>query len=316
MDRQSEVVPISLPNIQTCVLPTPMDGFDQEQLGIDDAPINVNAPDPIEPVPEVPMRRSVRQRRPAISDDFVVYLGESDYDVGPVVDPVTYAGAVSNPQSSMLVDAMTDEIRSITHHGVWELVDLPIGCKPIGCKWVFKNKKDSKGQVERFKARLVVKGFTQREGIDYNDTFSPVSSKDSFRIVMALVAYYDLELHQMDVKTAFLNGGLNEEIYMMQPEGFKEEGKEHMVCKLRKSIYGLKQASRQWYLKFDEIVTSLGFVENKIDQCIYLKVSGRKFIFLVLYVDDILLASSDLSLLHETKMLLSKSFDMKDLGEA
>ena len=103
---------------------------------------------------------------------------------------------------------------------------------------------------------------------------------------------------------------------MVQPEGFKEEGKEHMVCKLRKSIYGLKQASRQWYLKFDEIVTSLGFVENKIDQCIYLKVSGRKFIFLVLYVDDILLASSDLSLLHETKILLSKSFDMKDLGEA
>ena len=107
---------------------------------------------------------------------------------------------------------MTDEIQSMAHNGVWDLVDLPVGCKPIGCKWVFKTKKDSKEWVERFKVRLVAKGFTQKEGIDYNETFSPVSSKDSFRIIMALVAHYDLELHQMDVKTAFLNGGLDEEI--------------------------------------------------------------------------------------------------------
>ena len=133
---------------------------------------------------------------------------------------------------------------------------------------------------------------------------------------MALVAHFDLELHQMDVKTAFLNGDLSEEVYMVQPEGFEEKGKENLVCRLKKSIYGLKQASRQWYLKFDEVVTSLGFIENKVDQCIYLKVSGSKFMFLVLYVDDILLASSDLKLLNETKLLLSKTFDMKDLGEA
>ena len=133
---------------------------------------------------------------------------------------------------------------------------------------------------------------------------------------MALVAHFDLELHQMDVKTAFLNGDHSEEFYMVQPEGFEEKGKEILVYRLKKSIYGLKQASRQWYLKFDEVVTSLGFIENKVDQCIYLKVSGSKFIFLVLYVDDILLASSDLNLLNETKLLLSKTFDMKDLGEA
>src|SRR5262249_50588519 len=142
------------------------------------------------------------------------------------------------------------------------------------------------------------------------------SSKDSFRVIMALVAHYDLELHQMDVKTAFLNGDLSEEIFMAQPKGFIETGKEHLVCRLNKSIYGLKQTSRQWYLKFDEIVTSLDFVENKVDHCIYLKISGSKFIFLVLYIDDILLASNDMGLLHETKQLLSKTFDMKDLGEA
>ena len=133
---------------------------------------------------------------------------------------------------------------------------------------------------------------------------------------MALVAHFDMELHQMDVKTAFLNGDLNEEVYMMQPEGFEANDSGTLVCRLKKYIYGLKQASRQWYLKFHSVVASYGFVENKVDQCIYCKVSGRKFIFLILYVDDILLASSDLGLLHETKRMLSKNFDMKDLGEA
>ena len=162
----------------------------------------------------------------------------------------------------------------------------------------------------------MAKGFTQKESIDYKDTFSPVSKKDSLRIIMALVAHFDLELHQMDVKTAFLNGNLDEDIYMEQPEGFTKKENEHLVCKLKKSIYGLKQASRQWYIKFNNTITSFGFKENIIDQCIYLKVSGSKFIFLILYVDDILLASSDLGLLGETKEYLSKNFHMVDMGEA
>lgn len=179
-----------------------------------------------------------------------------------------------------------------------------------------RKKIDSKGNIERFKERLDAKGFTQREGIDYVETFSPVSSKDAFRVIMALVAHYNLELHQMDVRTAFLNGELNEDVYMIQPEGFKEDVSKHLVCKLKRSIYGLKQASRQWYLKFDDVISSFGFVENKVDRCIYLKVSGSKYIFLILYVDDILLASNCLGLLHDTKQLLSRHFDMKDLGEA
>lgn len=133
---------------------------------------------------------------------------------------------------------------------------------------------------------------------------------------MALVAHYDLELHQMDVKTVFLNGDLEEEVYMDQPKGFSIEGKGHMVCKLKKSIYGLKQASRQWYIKFNDTITSFGFQENTVDRCIYQKISGSKFIILVLYVDDILLAANDLGILHETKDFLSKNFDMKNMGEA
>nr|CAN81384.1 hypothetical protein VITISV_000819 [Vitis vinifera] len=119
---------------------------------------------------------------------------------------------------------MKDEMKSMKDNGVWDLVELPKDVKPIGCKWIFKTKRDSKGNIVRYKARLVAKGFTQKEDIDYKETFSPVSSKDSFRIIMALVAHYDLELHQMDVKTAFLNGNIDETIYMVQPENFESNG--------------------------------------------------------------------------------------------
>ena len=162
-------------------------------------------------------------------------------------------------------------MNSMASNRVWDLVELPDGIKAIGCKWVFKTKKDSLGNIERHKARLVAKGFTQREGIDYTETFSPISKKDSFRIIMALVAHFDFDLHQMDVKTAFLNGNLEEEVYMKQPEGFSSSEGE-----LKKSIYGLKQASHQWYLKFHEVITSFGFEENIMDQCIYQKVSGSR----------------------------------------
>ena len=125
----------------------------------------------------------------------------------------------------------------------------------------------------------MAKGFTQREGIDYQEMFSPISKKNSLRIILALVTHYDLELHQMDVKIAFLNGSLEKDVYMDQPKGFSIKGKEQLACKLKKSIYGLKQASRQWYLKFNNTITSFGFKENTVDQCIYLKVNGSKFIF-------------------------------------
>ena len=133
---------------------------------------------------------------------------------------------------------------------------------------------------------------------------------------MALIAQYDLELQQMDVKTTFLKGDLDEEVYMDQPDGFSIEGNNHMVCKLKKSIYGLKQASTQWYLKFNDTIISYCFHENIVDWCIYRKISGSKFIFLVLYVGDILLAASDLGILYETKDFLSKKFEMRDMGEA
>ena len=133
---------------------------------------------------------------------------------------------------------------------------------------------------------------------------------------MALVAHYDLELHQMDMKTTFLNGDIEETMYMVQPENFESKESKHLVYKLKKSIYSLKQASRQWNQKFDKVIIFFSFKENTIDQCIYQKINGSKFIFLVLYVDDILLASNDIGLLHETKRFLSNNFEMKDIGNA
>ena len=133
---------------------------------------------------------------------------------------------------------------------------------------------------------------------------------------MALVAHFDLELHQMDVKTTFLNGDIDEIIYMVQPENFESRDPKNMVCKLTRSIYGLKQASHQWYHKFHQVIISFGFEINAVDNCVYHKFSGSKHIFLVLYVDDILLATNDIGMLHETKRFLSKNFEMKDLGDA
>ena len=131
-------------------------------------------------------------------------------------------------------------MKSMEDNDVWNLIELPKGSTPIGCKWIFKFKRDSNGNVERYKAHLVAKGFTQKEGIDYKETFSPVSTKDSFRIIMALVVHFDLELYQMDVKTVFLNGNIDKTIYMVQPENFVSGDPKSMVCKLKKSIYGLK----------------------------------------------------------------------------
>jgi hypothetical protein len=184
-----------------------------------------------------PPRRSQRARRAAISDDYEVYVSEKIQIEG---DPTSFEEAMRSAYSSKWLEAMEDEIRSMSINKVWDLEEIPKEAKTIGCKWVYKMKCDSKENIERFKARLMAKRFTQREDIDYTETFSPVSCKDSLRIIMALVTHYDLELYQMDVKTAFLNEDLLDNVYMAQPKGFAVKGKEHMGCHLRKSIYGLK----------------------------------------------------------------------------
>ena len=231
-------------------------------------------------------------------------------------DPSTYHDAMDDFDKDKWQDAINQEMESMYSNSVWELVDPPEDVRPIGCKWIFKRKRGIDGKVETFKARLVAKGYTQKEGVDYEETFSPVAMLKSIRILLSIAACLNYEIWQMDVKTAFLNGYLEESIYMMQPEGFVAKGQEQKVCKLLRSIYGLKQASRSWNLRFDETIKTYGFEQNVDEPCVYKYIKEKKVVFLVLYVDDILLIGNDAEILSNVKKWLAEQFQMKDLGEA
>nr|GEY10045.1 retrotransposon protein, putative, Ty1-copia subclass [Tanacetum cinerariifolium] len=199
---------------------------------------------------------------------------------------------------------------------VWILVELPPNGKTVGSKWLFKKKTDKDGNVHTYKARLVAKGYTQTPEIDYEETFSLVADIRAIRILIAIAAYNDYEIWQMDVKIAFLNGYLNEEVYMEQPEGFVNPKYPNRVCKLKHSIYGLKQASRQWNKRFDNEIKKFGFTQNRNEPYVYLKASGSNITFLILYVDDILIMGNNIPMLQSVKTYLGRCFAMKDLGEA
>ncbi|RVW33033.1 Retrovirus-related Pol polyprotein from transposon TNT 1-94 [Vitis vinifera] len=190
--------------------------------------------------------------------------------------------------------------------------------KPVDCKWLFKIKDGiSEDEPPKYKSRLVAKGFSQKEGIDYNEVFSPVVKHKSIRVLLAMVSVFNLELDQLDVKTAFLHGNLEEEIYMRQPEGFVDSEKSDHVCFLKKSLYGLKQSPRQWYKRFDAFMVSHEFMRNQYDSCVYFKtLPDGSFIYLLLYVDDMLIAAKNRAEINKLKQLLSSEFEMKDLGAA
>ncbi|KAK1645139.1 hypothetical protein QYE76_062944 [Lolium multiflorum] len=231
-------------------------------------------------------------------------------------DPATYEEAMMSPDSNKWQEAMKSEMGSMYDNKVWTLVDLPDSRKAVENKWIFKRKTDADGNITVYKARLVAKGFRQIQGVDYDETFSPVAKLKSVRILLAIAAFFDYEIWQMDVKTAFLNGDIEEELYMVQPKGFVDPKNVDKVCKLQRSIYGLKQASRSWNRRFDKVIKDFGFIQCHGEACIYKKVSGSSVAFLILYVDDILLIGNDIELLSSVKGYLNNSFSMKDLGEA
>jgi transposase InsO family protein len=267
--------------------------------------------------PEV--RRSTRERRPpAWHSEYVTESNIAYCLLTEDGEPSTFHEAIKSTDVSMWMTAMQEEIEALHKNNTWDLVPLPQGRKAIGNKWVYKIKRDGNNQVERYRARLVVKGYAQKEGIDFNEIFSPVVRLTTIRVVLAMCAIFDLHLEQLDVKTAFLHGELEEEIYMLQPEGFAETGKENLVCRLNKSLYGLKQAPRCWYKRFDSFIISLGYNRLSSDHCTYYKrfEENDVFIILLLYVDDMLVIGPNKDRVQELKAQLAREFDMKDLGPA
>ncbi|KAK1604909.1 hypothetical protein QYE76_028690 [Lolium multiflorum] len=227
-------------------------------------------------------------------------------------EPDNLQEALADPNWKM---AMDDEFSALMHNNTWHLVPATHGRNVIDCKWVYKVKRKADGTIDRYKARLVAKGFKQRYGIDYEDTFSPVVKVATIHLVLALAISRNWKLRQLDVKNAFLHGVLEEEVYMRQPPGYEDHTCLDHVCKLDKALYGLKQAPRAWYARLSSKLSALGFRASKADTSLFFYNKGGVSIFMLIYVDDIVVVSSSDqavdALLHD----LGLSFALKDLGE-
>ena len=246
----------------------------------------------------------------AESDEVVAVIGGEEIEEEDEEAPRSFKEAMTSKEGSKWKEVADEEMRSLEEQGTWELVDLPPGRKVVGVKWVFTKKRDEHGNVVKFKGRLVAKGYSQIAGLDYGEIYAPVGSFATARVLLAIAAARDLELWQMDVKNAFLHGKIDREIYMRQPEGY-EDGSGR-VCKLVKSLYGLKQSPRVWYEALDGVLLKHGFEKSTADVALYFKdgVEGERM-WLLVYVDDLLMASKSEKLLQETHDILASAFNLK-----
>ncbi|CAI7832304.1 unnamed protein product, partial [Closterium sp. NIES-54] len=247
---------------------------------------------------------------------------ESDYDecafafFSPVEmpgEPATLKEALESSDAEEWKKAMESELKSIEENGTWELVELPEGRNAITSKWLFKIKFDADGKHERYKPKLVAKGYQQKEKVDYKELFSPVLKPTTLRTLLADAAIKGWVVKQMDVTMAFLNGVLEEEFFMAQPEGFDDDS--GRVLKLKKALYGLKQAPRQWYLKLRGVLEEIGFTSSTADHSLFMLGKGEQRSFMVVYVDDILIFSPSSDLVKELMMKLQDKFKCKALGD-
>ncbi|KAG8491054.1 hypothetical protein CXB51_014208 [Gossypium anomalum] len=216
-------------------------------------------------------------------------------------------------ESAKWRQAVMEEMKALKNNETWEVSDLPKGKKTIGCKWIFTTKFKPDGRIDRYKARLVAKAFTQTYGLDYDETFAPVAKLNTIRVLLSLAANLDWHLTQLNVKNAFLNGELNDEVYMDFPPGFKES--KGQVCKLKKSLYRLKQSPRTWFNRFAKAMTSRNHIQRQADHTMFYKHSEKgKCCILIVYVDDIILTGDDSSEIVRLKEFLGTEFELKDLG--
>lgn len=229
--------------------------------------------------------------------------------------PYCYKEIESRDDKHLWENAIKEELNSLIENETWTLVQKPVDRNIVDCKWIFTIKNDEFGKPMKYKARLVARGFSQEYLIDYNETFAPVARITSFRFILAFANQFNLLVHHMDVKTAFLNGKLEEEIFMKIPEGIPCA--ENQVCKLNKSLYGLKQSARCWFLMFEQALIERGFRYSSADRCIYILDAGdiMKNIYVVLYVDDLVISTADINTMNNFKRYLMNKFKMVDLKE-
>ncbi|RVW68794.1 Retrovirus-related Pol polyprotein from transposon RE1 [Vitis vinifera] len=210
---------------------------------------------------------------------------------------------------------MNEEMKSLQKNETWELVECPLGKKPVGCRWIYTVKYKADGIIERFKARLLAKGYTQTYGIDYTETFAPVAKINTVRVLLSLAANLDWPLQQFDVKNVFLHGELSEEVYMDLPPGCMVLEKQcQKVCKLKKSLYGLKQSLRAWFGRFTKSMRAFGYRQSNSDHTLFLKKQHGKITTLIVYVDDMVVTGNDPEERKALQNYLSREFEMKDLG--
>jgi hypothetical protein len=230
-------------------------------------------------------------------------------------DPATLQQAQQDGEWIHWEAACKEELDSLAENQVWDLCKLPQGRTSVGSRWVFKKKYDQNGTLSRYKARLVAQGYTQTYGVDYQETFAPVVRFETIRSILAIAVRYDWELFQLDIKTAFLYGKLDEEIFMNQPPGFVDKEKPMEVCRLKRSLYGLKQAPRCWNAVLDEYLTQDGFVLCSEDNGVYKWVEQKLTIILAVYVDDMIVTGNNLECIAKFKDRMKTRFKMSDSGE-
>ncbi|KAF7785142.1 hypothetical protein Agabi119p4_1307 [Agaricus bisporus var. burnettii] len=253
------------------------------------------------------------------SDDEAALLADSEYCevefAGAVsgADPRSYRLAMKSPDYDCWTEACNTEIFNLEANGTWELMELPPGKKVVNSGWVFKVKRLADGSIERYRACLVAKGYSQHPGFDFTEVFAPTFRPASLRLIVALAAREGYKMRSVDISSAFTYGELEEEIYMRQPEGY-HIGSPNMVFRLRKSLYGLKQAARQWNKKLRSVLEGIGYSRLRSDSSIYIYSKGDIKVIVPIFIDDITLVSKSDAAMTSAVTELSKHFKLRDLG--
>ena len=284
---------------------------------------SIETAEPAQPPPSDPVntprypQRNRRQREVWDAERYHVQAAETNTALlaNSIPEPTTLEEALQSPHAADWQLAMDEEMASLHANNTWTLVEKPAGVNPIPVKWVYKVKFDATGNVERFKARLVAKGFRQQEGVDFDEVFAPVSKYSTLRALLSLAAAKDLQLQQLDIKTAFLNGELEEDVFVQQAPGYAEGGR-NTICHLHRALYGLRQAPRTWHMRLKEELKAMCFVPSQADPGLYISSQEVTNIFILVYVDDILIAAETKAAVQDVKTRLLQAFEARDLGDA